>query len=209
MFSLLAFRQELCEGGELFEQITKKGTYTEAIAAGYLRTMLEVVVHVHSMGVVHRDLKPENFLFASRAPNSPLKLIDFGLSAFCKPGEQLTDPVGTPFYTAPEVGEYPSLPFLLWPNPLQSAASLASTHLSAPLRTHCAARRMQSTHAREAHAHAVPNMQCTQSVRCAVQSSDSESERLAVDWRFCFWFRCSVPSTHSRWTRGASGLLRT
>ena len=108
MFSFLAFRQELCEGGELFEQITKKGTYTEAIAAGYLRTMLEVVVHVHSMGVVHRDLKPENFLFASRAPNSPLKLIDFGLSAFCKPGEQLTDPVGTPFYTAPEVGEYPS-----------------------------------------------------------------------------------------------------
>jgi serine/threonine protein kinase len=43
--------------------------------------MLEVVVHVHSMGVVHRDLKPENFLFASRAPTSPLKLIDFGLSA--------------------------------------------------------------------------------------------------------------------------------
>ena len=126
---LLSFRQELCEGGELFEQITKKGTYTEAIAAGYLRTMLEVVVHVHSMGVVHRDLKPENFLFASRAPNSPLKLIDFGLSAFCKPGEQLTDPVGTPFYTAPEVCTYDALS---WPNPLQSATPLAYVHLSAP-----------------------------------------------------------------------------
>lgn len=95
--------QELCEGGELFEQITKKGTYSEAIAAGYLRTMLEVIVHVHSMGIVHRDLKPENFLFDTRGPNATLKLIDFGLSAFCKPGEMLTDPVGTPFYTAPEV----------------------------------------------------------------------------------------------------------
>eukprot|EP00913_Durusdinium_trenchii_P031434 g29429.t1 len=30
--------------------------------------------------VLHRDLKPENVLFLTRAPDSPLKVIDFGLS---------------------------------------------------------------------------------------------------------------------------------
>jgi calcium-dependent protein kinase len=96
--------QELCSGGELYEWIQRNRHYSEKIAASLVRVMLSCLVHIHSMGVVHRDLKPENFMFATRAATpDQLKLIDFGLSAFCKPGEILTDPVGTPYFTAPEV----------------------------------------------------------------------------------------------------------
>ncbi len=35
---------------------------------------------MHRRGIAHRDLKLENFIFQSKAPNAPLKLIDFGLS---------------------------------------------------------------------------------------------------------------------------------
>ena len=37
--------------------------------------------YCHSLHIIHRDIKPENILFVDRSPASPLKLIDFGLSA--------------------------------------------------------------------------------------------------------------------------------
>ncbi|KAH7685044.1 Non-specific serine/threonine protein kinase protein [Dioscorea alata] len=94
---------ELCEGGELFDRIVKRGRYTERAAANITKTIVEVVKLCHSCGVIHRDLKPENFLFANQSENSPLKAIDFGLSVFFKPGERFTEVVGSPYYMAPEV----------------------------------------------------------------------------------------------------------
>nr|XP_043631692.1 calcium-dependent protein kinase 26-like [Erigeron canadensis] len=94
---------ELCAGGELFEKIAQKGHFTERKAADLLRTIASVIEACHSLGVVHRDLKPENFLFVDKDEDSPLKSIDFGLSVFFKPGEILTDIVGSPYYVAPEV----------------------------------------------------------------------------------------------------------
>jgi hypothetical protein len=46
-----------------------------------------------------RDLKLENFLFEDRDSNSPLILIDFGLSKTFEPGEILTQRVGSCYYT--------------------------------------------------------------------------------------------------------------
>jgi serine/threonine protein kinase len=40
---------------------------------------------------MHRDLKPENFLYANTSENSPLKVIDFGLSVNFKPGRKPTE----------------------------------------------------------------------------------------------------------------------
>ncbi|KAI3809468.1 hypothetical protein L1987_25444 [Smallanthus sonchifolius] len=94
---------ELCGGGELYERIAQKGHYSERKAADLLRTIASVIEACHSLGVVHRDLKPENFLFVDKGEDSPLKAIDFGLSAFFKPGEVFTDILGSPYYVAPEV----------------------------------------------------------------------------------------------------------
>lgn len=77
---------ELCSGGELFDRITAKGSYSEKEAATIARQIVNVVHACHFMGVIHRDLKPENFLLVSRAEDSPLKATDFGLSVFIEEG---------------------------------------------------------------------------------------------------------------------------
>lgn len=94
---------ELCAGGELFDRIVQKGHYTEKAAAELSRVIVGVVEACHSLGVMHRDLKPENFLFVNQMESSPLKMIDFGLSIFFKPGDIFTDLVGSPYYMAPEL----------------------------------------------------------------------------------------------------------
>ncbi|KAK9292580.1 hypothetical protein L1049_020554 [Liquidambar formosana] len=94
---------ELCEGGELFDRIVKKGHYSEREAVKVIKTIVGVVEACHSLGVMHRDLKPENFLFARTDEDAALKATDFGLSVFYKPGETFSDVVGSPYYVAPEV----------------------------------------------------------------------------------------------------------
>ncbi|KAK9805672.1 hypothetical protein WJX72_011131 [[Myrmecia] bisecta] len=94
---------ELCSGGELFDRIVAKGHYSEKDAATMIRTIVSVVAHCHSLGVIHRDLKPENFLLATTTPDAPLKATDFGLSVFYKHGQVFTDIVGSAYYVAPEV----------------------------------------------------------------------------------------------------------
>ena len=44
--------------------------------------MVEVVHHLHQLGVMHRDIKPENFLLTTPGDDAVLKLCDFGLSAY-------------------------------------------------------------------------------------------------------------------------------
>jgi len=41
---------------------------------------VEAIYYCNKLSISHRDLKPENFIFATKDPNSKLKLIDFGLS---------------------------------------------------------------------------------------------------------------------------------
>eukprot|EP00884_Botryococcus_braunii_P004030 jgi/Botrbrau1/13628/Bobra.0373s0007.1 len=94
---------ELCKGGELFDRIISKGTFTEKMAADYFRTMVLVINHLHQLGVMHRDIKPENFLLTSSGDDAKLKLCDFGLSSYIKPGQKLQHVVGSAYYVAPEV----------------------------------------------------------------------------------------------------------
>lgn len=51
----LAFRR--VTGGELFDRIIAKGSYSERDASGLVRQVLEACDYLHEMGVVHRDLK--------------------------------------------------------------------------------------------------------------------------------------------------------
>mmetsp|Transcript_9123 Transcript_9123/g.15943 ORF Transcript_9123/g.15943 Transcript_9123/m.15943 type:complete len:479 (-) Transcript_9123:616-2052(-) len=94
---------ELCAGGELFDSIVESGNFSEKKAAAVFKKMVEVVHHCHELGVMHRDLKPENFLLTSKAVDGELKLTDFGLGVFFKPGQRFRDLVGSPYYVAPEV----------------------------------------------------------------------------------------------------------
>ncbi|KAL3913930.1 MAG: hypothetical protein SGILL_006299, partial [Bacillariaceae sp.] len=97
--------QELCVGGELFDRLDEQPDYhyTEAECARLVKQMLSAVRYLHSKGIIHRDLKLENFLFSSKASDSELKMIDFGLSKHFAFGEVHHEAVGTPYTVAPEV----------------------------------------------------------------------------------------------------------
>ena len=99
---------EECLGGEFFDRLAKKAKklsmYTEKDAAKIFKQLLEAVNYLHAHGVCHRDLKPENILFSTIEENSPIKLIDFGLSKiFNGEDDEMKGAVGTTFYMAPEV----------------------------------------------------------------------------------------------------------
>ncbi|KAF9987796.1 hypothetical protein BGZ75_010422 [Mortierella antarctica] len=97
---------DLAAGGELFDQLLKKGYYTEGDAARLVREILLGVEYLHNMGIVHRDLKPENLLFHDKTENSRLMITDFGLSKVLTSGNDvLMTACGTPGYVAPEVLE--------------------------------------------------------------------------------------------------------
>ncbi|KAL3237316.1 hypothetical protein MRX96_048188 [Rhipicephalus microplus] len=93
---------ELVTGGELFDRIVEKGSYTEKDASDLIRQILEAVDYMHSQGVVHRDLKPENLLYYSPDEESKIMISDFGLSKMEDSGIMATA-CGTPGYVAPEV----------------------------------------------------------------------------------------------------------
>ena len=78
---------ELCAGGELFHKLEKYGRYSEVRARVLFKHLMQVVKFCHDNGIVHRDLKPENILMATVASSSHIKLADFGLATYIKPGK--------------------------------------------------------------------------------------------------------------------------
>ena len=94
---------ELCQGGELFDMITKQGSLSESYAARIIRKVCSAIAHLHKKEICHRDLKPENIMFTDKSPESEIKLIDFGLSTYAIKNRIMRTKVGTPYYVAPEV----------------------------------------------------------------------------------------------------------
>jgi len=109
---------EYCQGGDLFTKINdlaeKDQSFSEKEAVKIFKQLMSAVSYCHSQGICHRDLKPENILFLTKDPDSPIKIIDFGLSKIfgeIKPimkGNKIEKNimslrVGTAYYMSPEV----------------------------------------------------------------------------------------------------------
>jgi calcium/calmodulin-dependent protein kinase I len=94
-------------GGELFDAIVNKGSYSEVDAAKIIKQILEAIQYVHNHGIAHRDLKPENLLLIQNDNNEDkIKIADFGLSKDFGE-EQLQTSCGTPDYVGNDL--YPKL----------------------------------------------------------------------------------------------------
>lgn len=130
---------ELCTGGALFDEIINqrlwestgwlgyccpciffdsdhvnerdKRPYSEKEAAYYVREILQGIEYLHEQDIVHCDLHMQNILFQNETLDSPLKIIDFGLSQKlrqARPDVYLSSPLGIVQYQAPEqlIGKY-------------------------------------------------------------------------------------------------------
>ena len=94
---------ELAEGGELFDRLVKKNTYSESEAATLIKKLLSALSYLHRRNIIHRDLKPENLLLRSEDNNYDILIADFGLSKLLEFDEVAQTTCGTPIYIAPEV----------------------------------------------------------------------------------------------------------
>ncbi|KAN0052789.1 hypothetical protein ACTA71_006896 [Dictyostelium dimigraforme] len=94
---------ELVTGGELFDKIVEKGSYSEADAANLVRKIVSAVGYLHGLNIVHRDLKPENLLLKSKDSHLDVAIADFGLSKIIGQTLVMQTACGTPSYVAPEV----------------------------------------------------------------------------------------------------------
>ena len=108
---------ELCTGGELLSRM-KNNRYKEREAAKLMEQIVSAVVYCHEKGICHRDLKPHNILFLNENPDSPIKIVDFGISKIFDPSlsflkeeiddagnkfKKMSSVVGTMYFLSPEV----------------------------------------------------------------------------------------------------------
>lgn len=67
-------------GGELFDDIESRESYTELDASHCIEQVFKGVAYIHSKNIIHRDLKAKNILLTDRNTNAIVKIADFGLA---------------------------------------------------------------------------------------------------------------------------------
>lgn len=105
--------QELCTGGELYDQIQASNYLSEKKCADLFKQIVQALLYCNKNKISHRDLKPENFMFKDLTEDAKLKLIDFGLSrSYYKMSDKvgllgklvkMKTYAGTAYFIAPEV----------------------------------------------------------------------------------------------------------
>jgi len=95
---------ELCAGGKLVNFLARMQDYRESDAALVMSQLFSAIKYIHEKHIVHRDVKPDNMLLESWNPlrSNTLKLIDFGLSCKCTPGQEVRLNAGTPEFISPQ-----------------------------------------------------------------------------------------------------------
>ena len=70
---------DLIDGGEVYEHLVKKASYSEEEASKLVKQLAEALQYIHSKGLVHGDLKLENLMMDSwDSKEAQLKVVDFG-----------------------------------------------------------------------------------------------------------------------------------
>lgn len=90
---------ELCENGELYDQVLLKKRLDEPEACKYFQDIIDGLDYLHSQQIVHRDIKLENLLLDSKMN---IKITDFGLSKIYPKNGLLYTYRGTYAYCPPE-----------------------------------------------------------------------------------------------------------
>ncbi len=96
---------ELVEGGELFDELHRRGgRLAEEDVRLVAAQLCSALKYCHDNNVCHRDIKLENVLLAKPGDVSRgLRLIDFGLAQAFKKDDRFNEVCGTAAYLAPEV----------------------------------------------------------------------------------------------------------
>ena len=66
---------ECMAGGELFNRIQEKKSFTEKEAADIVKDICLAVKFLHDINLAHRDLKPENLLYTSKGRSKNTQII--------------------------------------------------------------------------------------------------------------------------------------
>ena len=119
-YVVLAF--ELMSGGDLYKYLCARGTtaaeisLTEIEAQKLFLQVLSGVNYAHTHNIIHRDLKLDNLLLKD-ATLREVKIADFGLSEYYRPGGTLNSHRGTLSFQAPEIfsgSNYAGPPLDVW-----------------------------------------------------------------------------------------------
>jgi DNA helicase-2/ATP-dependent DNA helicase PcrA len=93
--------------GRSLRSLLAEGKFDLAPALSLIKQTLTAVAYAHHENIIHRDLKPENILVTDEGI---VKVTDFGLAKFIKPGSLSASVAGTPIYMAPEAWQGKFLP---------------------------------------------------------------------------------------------------
>ena len=94
--------QVYAKGGDVFDRLADRTTYTEKDSRDLAIMLLKVLVELHKRKICHRDLKPENLLLKHKVDDTNILLADFGFAKYV-PTEGLKTRCGTPAFVAPEI----------------------------------------------------------------------------------------------------------
>ncbi|XP_024391162.1 serine/threonine-protein kinase AtPK2/AtPK19 isoform X2 [Physcomitrium patens] len=94
---------DFINGGHLFFQLYRQGTFSEDLARMYTAEIVLALAHLHKNGIIHRDLKPENILLDAEGH---VMLTDFGLAKEVKEDSPSKSLCGTMEYMAPEIVQH-------------------------------------------------------------------------------------------------------
>ena len=90
---------EYAAGGDLYHLMKARKLTMNEIKL-YIAEISIAIKELHNNNIIYGDVKPENIMIGN---DGHIKLIDFGLSTFCKPNEKVKKVCGTTEYLAPEV----------------------------------------------------------------------------------------------------------